>query len=259
MSFEANRGQTDKQVQFISRGPGYALFITPTEAVFSLPKAVLHAEGKNGVGHGAHTLSPASGVSGTLEKARSARPTANSLTPSGQHANKQDGMLAVRMLLVGANPNAKIAGLDELPGKVNYLKRKDPKQWQTGVATYGKFKLNGVYDGVDLVCYGNGRQLEYDFIVAPGADPKAIRLNFNGTDKARFDVEGDLLLHTKDGELRFVLYKPRCSRQLLLRRLKRLILVQYLLHNPHGCGECRYCRSKYLSMQSYPILSVSLM
>jgi len=47
--------------------------------------------------------------------------------------------------------------------------------------------------------------MEYDFIVAPGADPKAIRLNFNGTDKARFDVEGDLLLHTKDGELRFVL------------------------------------------------------
>ncbi len=79
-------------------------------------------------------------------------------------------------------------------------------RWQTGVAIYGKVKLNGVYNGVDLVYYGNGRQLEYDFIVAPGADPNTIRLNFSGTDNARLDAAGDLLLHTQDGELR--LQKP---------------------------------------------------
>lgn len=206
MSFEANRGQTDTEVRFLSRGPGYALFITPTEAVFSLRKA---GNGKNGGGQGTQVLNPVSAVAGTSEKARAARPTPPGSTV-GRAARAMpelpaaapDESLAVRMQLVGANPNASVAGLDELPGKVNYLRGNDPKRWQTGVATYGKVKLNSVYDGVDLVYYGNGRQLEYDFIVASGADPKAIRLNFSGTDNARLDATGDLLLHIKDGELR---------------------------------------------------------
>ncbi|TAL50061.1 MAG: hypothetical protein EPN89_05315, partial [Methylovulum sp.] len=217
MSFEANRGQTDAAVRFLSRGAGYALYITPTEAVFSLRKAGTKPDAgadasHKGVGYAAHTVTPA-GVTETSEKARTARPTPPQ-TPVGRAArakpeaptNAPDETLAVHMQLVGANPNASVAGLDELPGKVNYLRGNDPKRWQTGVATYGKVKLNGVYNGVDLVYYGNGRQLEYDFIVAPGADPNAIRLNFGGIDNARLDATGDLLLHTQDGELR--LQKP---------------------------------------------------
>ncbi len=210
MSFEANRGQTDTEVRFLSRGPGYALFITPTEAVFSLRKA---GNGKSGGGQGTQALNPVSGIAGTSEQARTARPTpAGSIVGRAARAmpevpaDSPDESLAVRMQLIGANPKAGVAGLDELPGKVNYLRGNDPKRWQTNVATYGKVKLNSVYDGVDLVYYGNGRQLEYDFIVAPGADPKAIRLNFSGSDNARLDATGDLLLHTKDGELR--LQKP---------------------------------------------------
>lgn len=110
------------------------------------------------------------------------------------------------MQLVGANPDPAIDWQDELPGKANYLKGNDPVQWRGGVATYAKVRYPAVYPGIDLVYYGRQRQLEYDFIAAPGADPKAIRLNFSGTDSARLDAAGDLLLHAPDGELR--LHKP---------------------------------------------------
>ena len=110
------------------------------------------------------------------------------------------------MKLVGGNPNPQIKGLDELPGKVNYFRGKDPKQWQTNIPTYAKTKYEKVYPGIDLVYYGNQRQLEYDFIVAPGADPKAMRLSFEGADKATIDAQGDLVLHTAGGDVR--LRKP---------------------------------------------------
>lgn len=234
MSFEANRGQTDTDVRFLSRGPGYALFITPTEAVFSLRKA---GNGKSGSGQGTQALNPVSGIAGTSEQARTARPTpAGSIVGRAARAMPElpadapDESLAVRMQLVGANPKAAVAGLDELPGKVNYLRGNDPKRWQTGVATYGKVKLNSVYDGVDLVYYGNGRQLEYDFIITPGADPKAIRLNFSGADNARLDATGDLLLHTKDGELR--LQKPVVYQTVGGRRQN--VEGQFVLHDVAG-------------------------
>jgi hypothetical protein len=110
------------------------------------------------------------------------------------------------MKLVGGNPYPRISGLDELPGKVNYFRGKDPKQWKTNVPTYAKAKFEQVYPGIDLVYYGNQRQLEYDFIVAPGADPKAVRLSFEGADKVVIDALGDLVLQTAGGDVR--LHKP---------------------------------------------------
>src|SRR5204862_3585507 len=80
------------------------------------------------------------------------------------------------MKLVGANRTAKVTGLDELPGKSNYFIGNDPKKWRTDVPTYAKVRYQDVYPGIDLVYYGNQRQIEYDFVVAPGADPKAIAL-----------------------------------------------------------------------------------
>lgn len=83
----------------------------------------------------------------------------------------------LRMNLVGASAAAKVVGLDELPGKSNYLIGKDPKKWRTRVPNYAKVRYEGVYPGVDLVYYGEqGGQLECDFVVAPGADPRAIAL-----------------------------------------------------------------------------------
>ena len=83
----------------------------------------------------------------------------------------------VQMKLLGANPAAAVNGMGELPGKSNYFIGNDPKKWRTDVPNYARVKYQDIYPGVDLVYYGNQGQLEYDFLVAPGSDPKAIRWN----------------------------------------------------------------------------------
>ena len=101
----------------------------------------------------------------------------NSLTPRSPPPAPE----VVRLRLLGANAYAAVAGADELPGKVNYLLGNDPQKWRTNVPTYAKVKYSNVYPGIDLVYYGNqGGQLEYDFVVAPGADPRANRLEIVG-------------------------------------------------------------------------------
>jgi hypothetical protein len=109
---------------------------------------------------------------------------------------------ALRMKLVGANPTPQTAGLGELAGKSNYFIGSNPKNWRTNVPMYSKAKFSEVYPGVDVVYYGaEQRQLEYDFIVAPGADPKAIRFNFDGADKIDLNKKGDLTMRLNDKEL----------------------------------------------------------
>ena len=124
------------------------------------------------------------------------------------------------MTLAGANPKATVTGLDELPGKSNYFIGNDPAKWRTNVPTYAKVKYQNVYRGIDLVYYGNPQQLEYDFVVAPGADPKAISLDVAairsaadggrrapGVDqKRRIDANGDLVIQAGEDEVR--LHKP---------------------------------------------------
>src|SRR6478609_7907658 len=86
----------------------------------------------------------------------------------------------MRMQLVGSATDPAVQGVDALPGKVNYYHGKDAASWKTKVPTYRRVRYSAVYPGVDLVYYGQFQQLEYDFIVAPGADPGAIKLGFAG-------------------------------------------------------------------------------
>lgn len=181
LSFEENQGQTAREVRYVSYGSGYELFLTPQEAVLAMRSKA------------PHDLSPLHRTA-TLRALRKAR-RAN----SGQ-------LTAVRLRLEGANANAQIAGMDQLPGKSNYFIGNDPKKWHTDVPSYARVKYSGIYPGVDLVFYGNQRRLEYDFIVAPGADPKAIALKVDGARKMRINSSGDLLLSVADGEVE--LQKP---------------------------------------------------
>ena len=174
-SFEINAGQTASEVKFIARGPGYALFLTPDQAVLSL-----RAGGQAGL------------LNAFLPDAGPASPGARSAT--------------LRMKLRGANPEASIVGTDELPGKTNYFIGNDPKKWRTDVSTYAKIKVHEVYPGVDLVYYGHQGQLEYDFIVSPGADPNEIRLDLSGARKLWINTQGDLVMQTDAGQVR--LEKP---------------------------------------------------
>ena len=117
--------------------------------------------------------------------------------------DKRNEHVVVRMQVEGANAEPKISGLNETPSKTNYFIGSDSRKWQTAVSNYSRVKYESVYEGVDLVYYGTGQRLEYDFLVAPNADPNQIKLKFGGVKSAMIEKEsGDLLLDTDGGTLR---------------------------------------------------------
>lgn len=97
----------------------------------------------------------------------------------------------LRMRLKNARPTTLI-GADKLAGKINYLVG-EPSQWKTDVPAYARVRQSGVWPGIDAVYYGQGRQLEYDFIVAPGADARAIQVEFDGARSAKLNARGELV------------------------------------------------------------------
>jgi uncharacterized protein (TIGR03437 family) len=143
LSFEPNHGQTDAQVQFISRGAGYTIFVGPTSATFALERA--------------------------------------------------EEAVFVRMDLRGANRGGVMEPLNKLPGTTNYLMGSTRAKWPTNLPTYAKTRSRNVYRGIDLVYYGTQGRLEYDFVLAPQADPHRIRMRFAGA-VPRVDTSGDLVL-----------------------------------------------------------------
>src|SRR5437773_6308574 len=140
--------------------------------------------------------------------------------------------VVVRMSLVGAAPKPPVSGLDELPGKANYLIGKDPAKWRTNVPTYAKVHYRAVYPGIDLVYYGNQRQLEYDFVVAPGADPNRIVLGFQGAERLEINAEGELVLHAAGEVIRQrvpVIYQE-------INGVRTKIEGRYVLKDAHRVG-----------------------
>jgi hypothetical protein len=189
--FEVNRGQADPAVQFLARGQACQFFVSPTEAVLALRKM---------------DASPAvpllEGVRSGFPRAAMGRAAANASAegnalPAGPVASR-----VVRMKFVGANPGAGVAGEGELTGKINYFIGNDPAQWHRGVSTFARVRVQAIYPGVDLVYYGNQQRLEYDFVVAPRADPGAIAIRFDGPENIRVDARGDLVLSLGRGEIR---------------------------------------------------------
>jgi hypothetical protein len=162
LAFEPNVGQADAQVRFVSRGPGYNLFLTPDEAVLVLR-------------------------SGPAPKPRELAPT-------------EQRRQVVRMRALGASPAA-LEGMAQQSGRSNYLEIGHPERSITDVPRFAKVAARGVYPGIDVVYHGSREHLEYDFVVAPGADPGRIRLGFEGVEGLSVDAAGDLHLRLAEGEL----------------------------------------------------------
>ncbi len=197
MNFEVNRGQTDKRVKFLSRGAGYTLFLTADSAVMAFP----------------HTSAAAARPH--IPPAPYALPRATPPAPSGSAVAPTESVLSMRV--VGANSSAHITGLDRQVAESNYFIGNDPKKWHTRLTNYGKVQYAGVYPGVDLVYYGNQKQLEYDFVVRPGADPKPIELNLASGPQGetaiplRIDAQGNLIATLDGDDVLFhkpVIYQP---------------------------------------------------
>jgi hypothetical protein len=185
LSFEPNRGQTDKRVQFLSHGAGYSLFLTPADAVLSLqgPVKSKAGEGKPGVGK-----------------------------------TKQGKTAALEMVTVGGNKLAPATGLEPAASHSNYFIGNDHSKWYEDVPNFARVKYQGIYPGIDLTYYGNQSRLEYDFVVSPGADPGRIKLQFLGLGKGmkslHLDPKGRLLIDTTVGKVRFdrpILYQEKAD------------------------------------------------
>jgi hypothetical protein len=161
--FEPNQGQAAAPVKFLARGAGYGLFLTGDEAV--------------------------------LELRRPAQKPRTNATPKAEIRS------VIRMKLEGADANSRVSGEARLPGKSDYFIGNDPAKWRHNIPQYGRVHYDRVYPGIDLVYYGDQGHLEYDFHVAPLADPNQIALNFEGAN-ARIE-SGDLVLGTGNGEVRF--------------------------------------------------------
>ena len=158
LEFEPNMGQVDPPVRFVSRAPGFNLFLLPAKVVLTLQ----HSEPRQ------KSLKP-----------RSRLPESRALT----------------LQLAGASRNARVSGIMRQPGVSHYLFGSDRSSWHTNIPHFKKVRYTGIYPGIDLVFYGNGRQLEFDFVVHPGSDSRKIAFDISGADRIHTSEAGDLVLN----------------------------------------------------------------
>jgi RHS repeat-associated protein len=169
LAFVPNAHITDPQVQFLSAGAGYTFFVTPDEAVLSL----------------ARPSSPSGRPFGAPPT--TIRPTTHDVV--GVH-------------LLGANASAAVTGVNELPARANYFTGNQRSAWQSDLTQYSRVRVQNVYPGIDAYYYGTQQgQVEFDFVVSPGASPQAITLDLQGLAGVSLDGQGNLMLQTAGGQL----------------------------------------------------------
>lgn len=155
--FEVNAGQSDPQVAYLLKTQDSTFYFTPAHAAMVFAKKPQEHEPSQ---------------------------AAASLPPALREA------WGIRMSFIGARPETRLEGCQLLGGTKNYFLGRDPSKWRTRIPTYEKLKYVGLYPGIDMLFYLDGMQLEFDFIVAPGADWRQIALEFEGADELCIDEEG---------------------------------------------------------------------
>ena len=172
--FIHNQGQMDERVKYYTLGGGHAFFFSPEGVVLSLPR---DRERLN----------------------RDRRPDKN-LVRQQTLRPRPGPQTVVQLTPVGMSPWTEIKATDLQGGKVNYFIGNDPGKWRTNIPTYGAVVYQEAYPGIDLKFYGNGRQLEYDLVVRPGADPSRVKFQYHGIMGLTVTREGDLAIRLPDGE-----------------------------------------------------------
>jgi hypothetical protein len=178
-SFTPNVGQGPAEDLFIARSGGLSM---------ALQHAGLEIE----------TIRPSKATEMPNPKAGSGGASSSVMAPALD-------VSSVRLQFDGANSNARVEGLEPAQAKVNFLHGSDPSKWKTGISSYERVRYSNLYPGIDLVYYGERqRHLEYDLVVAPGADPDRIRLRITSKQGAAIDDAGDLLLDGAGGDVRLM-------------------------------------------------------
>ena len=168
LRFEENGGQINPEARFQARGEGYQVFLTSKGATLALRKAAKQSP--------------------RLSSHRSFRAE----TPSFD---------LIGLNFVGSNADPELTGIDELADKSSYLIGREKSKWLTGLRNYREVRYESLYPGTDLVFYGHGRHLEFDFVVAAGANPGSIRIKVTGAKQLNMDSEDDVVVHTAGKDL----------------------------------------------------------
>jgi len=170
--FEANQGQliNPTSTQFFARTHEALFALSATDATITLSKS-------DRPGHSRNQLDANSRIRNLETK-------------------------TIHLQFVGANRQARMIGDDLLPARVNYFVGNDSAQWQTSVPLFTKVQVRDLYPGIEMVYYGNQEKLEYDFVVAPGMDPRVISFQVIGPDSVQVDPHGDLLFKLGQDEFR---------------------------------------------------------
>lgn len=227
LRFEPNLGQAGERVKFLARGDHFALFLTPNEAVLSLDVP------------GAAELQPR-----RVEQ----RPESFPLHRGSPHKSA-----ILRLALLNGNANAEVSGVDRLPSVSNYFTGNNPAAWHAGIPNYAKVRYGGIYPGVDLVFYGNRETMECDFIVAPGSDPRRIRLQIEGSEHIKIGSDGRIVITTSAADVHLELphiYQDKNG-------ARETVLGSYYLAKNHEVGFRlgRYDATRQLVID--PVLSYS--
>ena len=136
------------------------------------------------------------------------------------------GSQRVAIRLLDSNPAAPIEALDPLPSHTDYfLGSRD--RWRTDIPNYSRVRYRAAYPGIDVVYYGNPSRLEYDFVLQPGADPRAIRLQFRGAGRLSITPEGDLAFESAG--TRMVQEKPVIYQEDRRSAVRRQVQGRYVL------------------------------
>ncbi len=167
LTFEQNRGQAPEDWRFLARGPGAAILIRNSGMEIQL------------------------------------RPAASGTT---SEAALPETLSRVRLQFEGANPQARVAGLEAREGKVHYYLGSDPANWLVSIPTFARVRVQELYPGIDLLYYGNQGKLEFDLVLEPGAHPELIRISVAGA-SLRLTQKGELALAIGNREIR--LHRPR--------------------------------------------------
>ncbi len=114
----------------------------------------------------------------------------------------ESGGHEIQLIFAGANPRATIEGAEPMPGKVNFFLGPDADAWKTGLPMYRTIIYRNLYPGIDAIYSGSGRRIKSEFIVAPGANPDQIRLQYEGSERVFIAANGDLLVSGARAELR---------------------------------------------------------
>ena len=212
LAFTENQGQWDEQVSFRAIAGGATMWFTKDGAVYQFTRRVP----TNSV------IASDQRERGNLMGAREARESGLPVTPSaveglsgveGPHNLVPSGVegrhhqpdsiesIAIKANFVGSNPNPRMVGLGEMEYKCNYFIGNDPNEWHTDVPNYEAIVYEDIYSGIDLKYYGNGKQMEYDFIVSPGADFSQIEMLYEGAESISISAVGELVVETKWGDV----------------------------------------------------------